>query len=63
MSPGPKRPENAGVCIDVAKELGSQKSRRLLGASVDLRAYGGGYYAKQLMHGKKGLKIDNTTTI
>lgn len=56
ISPGPGRPENAGVIIDVIKELGSkfpilgvclghQAICSALGATVT--------YAKQLMHGKQ----------
>ena len=46
ISPGPGRPEDAGVCIEVIKKLG--KKIPLLGA------FGGTVtYAKKLMHGKQ----------
>lgn len=58
ISPGPGRPEDAGVCIDVVKELkgkypilgvclGHQSICAAFGATVT--------YAKQLMHGKQSL--------
>ena len=67
LSPGPKRPENAGVCIDVAKELGDES--KILGVCLGHQsictAYGATVtYAKQLMHGKQSVcKIDNTDTL
>ena len=56
LSPGPKRPKDAGVCIDVVKELGSEM--KILGVCLGhqsiCEAYGGVVsYAKQLMHGKQ----------
>lgn len=62
ISPGPGRPENAGVCVDVIKYflgkkpilgvcLGHQAICLSQGATVG--------YAKELMHGKKSLtKLD-----
>ena len=58
LSPGPGRPEDAGIIIDVVKELsgeypilgvclGHQAICAALGATVT--------YAKQLMHGKQSL--------
>ncbi len=55
LSPGPGKPENAGICIDVVKEfhdkipilgvcLGHQAICTALGGTVS--------YAKRLMHGK-----------
>ena len=55
LSPGPGKPENAGICIDVVKEfydkipilgvcLGHQSICTAFGAKVS--------YAKRLMHGK-----------
>ena len=55
LSPGPGKPENAGICIDVVKEfydkipilgvcLGHQAICTAFGATVS--------YAKRLMHGK-----------
>ena len=56
LSPGPGRPEDAGICIDVVKTLGSeipilgiclwhQAICKACGATVS--------YAKRLMHGKQ----------
>ena len=61
LSPGPKRPKDAGVCIDVVKELGSEM--KILG--VCLEAYGGVVgYAKNLMHGKQSrCEVDNTSKL
>ena len=58
LSPGPGKPENAGICIDVVKEfydkipilgvcLGHQAICTAFGATVS--------YAKRLMHGKSSL--------
>lgn len=64
LSPGPKRPQDAGVCIDVAKELGD--SSKILGVCLGhqsiCEAYGATVtYAKQLMHGKQSeCEIDST---
>lgn len=67
LSPGPKRPEDAGVCIEVAKRLGT-KSKILgvcLGHQSICTAFGATVgYAKELMHGKQSIcKIDNTVSI
>ncbi len=56
ISPGPGRPEDAGICIDVVKELGS--SFPILGVCLGHQsicmAYGATVsYAKELMHGKQ----------
>ncbi len=58
ISPGPGRPEEAGICIDVVKELG----RKLpilgvcLGHQAICTAYGGTIsYARELMHGKQSI--------
>lgn len=56
LSPGPKRPKDAGVCIDVVKRLGSEM--KILGVCLGhqsiCEAYGGVVgYAKNLMHGKQ----------
>lgn len=56
ISPGPGRPEDAGVCIDVVKELGSKVPILgvCLGHQSICKAYGATVsYAKQLMHGKQ----------
>lgn len=67
LSPGPKAPKDAGVCMDVAKKLAG-KSKILgvcLGHQSICEAYGATVsYAKQLMHGKQSsCKIDNTSPI
>lgn len=62
LSPGPGRPENAGVIVDVAKELG--KDVPILGVCLGhqaiCKAFGATVtYAKQLMHGKQSeVKFD-----
>lgn len=67
LSPGPKRPKDAGVCIDVVKELGSEM--KILGVCLGhqsiCEAYGGVVsYAKQLMHGKQSrCEIDNSSKL
>lgn len=64
LSPGPKRPKDAGVCIEVAKELG--ENEKILGVCLGhqsiCEAYGGVVtYAKELMHGKQSVcEIDTT---
>lgn len=55
LSPGPGRPENAGICIEAAKTLG--KDIPLLGVCLGhqsiCEAFGATItYAKTLMHGK-----------
>lgn len=56
LSPGPGRPENAGVIVEVAKNL-AKKIPTLgvcLGHQAICMAYGAKVtYAKQLMHGKQ----------
>lgn len=67
LSPGPKRPEDAGVCIEVAKRLG--KSSKILGVCLGHQsictAFGATVsYAKELMHGKQSIcNIDNSASI
>ena len=62
LSPGPGRPEDAGVIIAVAKELG--KEIPILGVCLGHQAICAAYgatvtYAKQLMHGKQSdVKFD-----
>ena len=63
LSPGPGRPEDAGVCEDVIREfagkipilgicLGHQAICEVFGATIT--------YAKELMHGKQSVaKLDN----
>ncbi len=56
LSPGPGRPENAGIIIDVVKELG--KEIPILGVCLGHQAICSAFgakitYAKKLMHGKQ----------
>ncbi|MCD7775328.1 MAG: aminodeoxychorismate/anthranilate synthase component II [Clostridiales bacterium] len=56
LSPGPGRPENAGIIIDCVKELGAEIPILgvCLGHQAVCAAYGGEItYAKRLMHGKQ----------
>ena len=56
LSPGPGRPENAGVIVDVVKQLGSEFPILgvCLGHQAICQAYGATItYAKELMHGKQ----------
>lgn len=58
LSPGPGKPEDAGICVSVVKELGSQFPILgvCLGHQSICTAYGGTVsYAKELMHGKQSL--------
>lgn len=55
LSPGPGRPEDAGICIETIRQLGSRIPifGVCLGHQSICRAYGAEVsYAKQLMHGK-----------
>lgn len=67
LSPGPGRPEDAGVCIDVVKELGDKIPILgvCLGHQAICMAYGGTIsYAKELMHGKQSVtKLDRECPI
>lgn len=67
ISPGPGRPEDAGICIDVVKELGGQVPILgvCLGHQAICKAYGGTIsYAKELMHGKQSdTKLDKSSPI
>ena len=67
LSPGPGRPENAGVIIEVAKTI-SKKIPTLgvcLGHQAICAAYGATVtYAKELMHGKQSvIKADTDSLI
>lgn len=67
LSPGPKRPQDAGVCIDVAKHLGD--TSKILGVCLGhqsiCEAYGAAItYAKELMHGKQSVcDIDTSDSL
>ena len=67
ISPGPGRPEDAGVTIDVVKELG--QSIPILGVCLGHQAICMAFgatvtYAKELMHGKDSLTyFDTDSTI
>lgn len=56
LSPGPGRPEDAGVCMDVVKEIGDKIP--ILGVCLGHQAICASFgatvtYAKKLMHGKQ----------
>lgn len=58
LSPGPGRPEDAGVIVDVVKKLGSEIPILgvCLGHQAICMAYGGVItYAKELMHGRQSM--------
>ena len=65
LSPGPGRPENAGVIVEVAKSLSKEIPTLgvCLGHQAICAAYGATVtYAKELMHGKQSqvtLETDN----
>ena len=64
ISPGPGRPEDAGICIDIIKELGNKIPILgvCLGHQAICKAYGAVVsYAKELMHGKQSqTKLDKS---
>lgn len=58
ISPGPGRPEDAGICIEAVKALGGKIPILgvCLGHQSICTAYGGTIsYAKELMHGKQSI--------
>lgn len=67
LSPGPKTPKEAGVCIEVARQLGTLS--KILGVCLGhqsiCEAFGATVsYAKALMHGKQSMcRIDNSSPI
>ena len=66
LSPGPGRPEDAGVIIDVVKELGGKSP--ILGVCLGHKdicaAFGETVtYAKQLMHGKQSQVTFDTESL
>ncbi|MCF2683677.1 anthranilate synthase component II [Faecalicatena contorta] len=67
LSPGPGKPSDAGVCVQVVKELGGQIPifGVCLGHQAICEAYGATVsYAKQLMHGKTSMaKLDTDSDL
>ena len=64
ISPGPGRPSDAGVCIDVIKKLGPKIPMLgvCLGHQAICEAYGATItYAKELMHGKRSIATADPT--
>lgn len=64
ISPGPGRPENAGICIETVKKLGADFPILgvCLGHQSICAAYGATItYAKRLMHGKQSQAALNTS--
>ena len=66
LSPGPGRPENAGIIIDVVKELGMEIP--ILGVCLGHQAICSAFgatitYAKQLMHGKQSKVTFDTDSL
>lgn len=67
LSPGPGRPSDAGVCVDVVREFGGKIPILgvCLGHQAIYEAYGGTVvYAKRLMHGKKSeIRLDTNSPL
>ncbi|MCI5870096.1 MAG: aminodeoxychorismate/anthranilate synthase component II [Dorea sp.] len=67
LSPGPGKPSDAGVCVQMVKELGEKIPifGVCLGHQAICEAYGATVsYAKQLMHGKTSMaKLDTSSTL
>lgn len=67
LSPGPGRPEDAGICIDVVKELRGEIPILgvCLGHQAICVAYGATVgYASRLMHGKSSeIEVDTSSEI
>ncbi len=67
LSPGPGKPEDAGICVEVVKKLSAEM--KILGVCLGHQAICSAYgttvsYAKRLMHGKQSsTKIDNREKI
>ncbi len=67
ISPGPGRPEDAGVCENVIKELGGKY--KILGVCLGHQAICESFgstitYAKELMHGKQSkIKLDEKSKL
>ena len=64
ISPGPGRPENAGICEQAVKELDIPILGICLGHQAICEAFGGRItYAKQLMHGKQSVADIDTDSV
>lgn len=67
LSPGPGRPEDAGVIVEAAKELGKEIPILgvCLGHQAICKAFGATItYAKELMHGKQSdVKFDTSSLL
>ncbi len=66
LSPGPGKPEDAGICIDCVKSLGDKIPILgvCLGHQAICKAYGAEVsYAKTLMHGKQSIADINTESV
>lgn len=67
LSPGPGRPEDAGICIEAVKKLG--KDIPILGVCLGHQAVCAAFgaavtYAEELMHGKQSdVQFDNRTPL
>lgn len=66
LSPGPGRPEDAGIIIDIVKQLGAEIP--ILGVCLGHQAICAAFgatvtYAKELMHGKQSSAQLNTETL
>ena len=60
LSPGPGRPEDSGICLDVIATLNKPIFGVCLGHQAICQTFGGIVtYAKELMHGKSSLVIPN----
>lgn len=58
LSPGPGRPEDSGVCLDVIQNLNKPIFGVCLGHQAICQTFGSTVtYAKELMHGKSSLVI------
>ena len=66
LSPGPGRPEDAGICIEIVKKLGGRIPVLgvCLGHQSICKAYGATVsYAKELMHGKQSITSLDTECV
>lgn len=66
LSPGPGKPEDAGICVDVAKKIGGKIP--ILGVCLGHQAISVAYgatvsYASELMHGKQSEVTVDTDSV